>query len=184
MSLKQDIALHTSIYNDFKPGVDFVDYNALNAAADVRIKIHHALADIVAHWQADYLYLPDARGFLLAPVADLLKLPLQMARKTGKLPGKTHTVRYGTEYSQDSIDIAAIDLSGKNIAILDDVLATGGPALAVAEAVHAIGGKVTGFGAIYQVDGLNGRALLEQEKIQVETFITVSEVKKLKSLEA
>jgi len=170
MSLKQDIALHTSIYNDFKPGVDFVDYNALNAAADVRIKIHHALADIVAHWHIDYLYLPDARGFLLAPVADLLKLPLQMARKTGKLPGKTHTVRYGTEYSQDSIDIAAIDLSGKNIA--------------VAEAVHAIGGKVTGFGAIYEVDGLNGRALLEQEKIQVETFITVSEVKKLKSLEA
>jgi adenine phosphoribosyltransferase len=76
---------------------------------------------------------PDARGFLWgSPVAFSTGLPLHLARKPGKLPGAVVTQSYDYEYATASISMQAhCALAGRNVLLLDDVLATGGTALAV-----------------------------------------------------
>lgn len=180
MNLKTAIAKNTSIYTDHKDGVDFLDYNELNADVEARLAVHAQLTQIVRPFAADLIYLADARGFLLSPVADALRLPIQQARKAGKLPGSVIQKSYGKEYDADKpqiIEIAKLDLRGKSVALLDDVLATGGTACAIVEAVSELGGNVVCFSALYEVDGLIGRAILEEKKIAVHTLITVTEVK-------
>ena len=132
---------------------------------------------MVEQHRPDIIYLPDARGFLLMPVADLLKLPVQQARKKGKLPGNTIEKSYGKEYGKDVLEISKIDLTGKRIAILDDVLATGGTVNAIVEAIEGLGGQVVCANFVYEVDGLGGHEKMSKKGISVGALTTVSEVK-------
>lgn len=181
MDLKETIARATSIYVDHKQGVDFLDYNELLADVEARLQIHGLITNFLKPLAPDYIYLADARGFLMAGIADALQLPVQQARKAGKLPGKVVQKAYAKEYDHDQsqmIEIAKIDLSGKKVAILDDVIATGGTARAIVDAVEECGGEITAFAAIYEVDGLDGRLLIEEKCDNVLSLVTVDEVKK------
>lgn len=74
----------------------------------------------------------DARGFLWgAPVASKLNLPLHVARKPNKLPGKCYSENYELEYGSSSIEIASEFPINGPVMIIDDVLATGGTTIAI-----------------------------------------------------
>ena len=104
----------------------------------------------------------ESRGFLFgAPLADRLRLPFVPIRKPGKLPAARVSVEYALEYGSGQLDIhAGAFPAGGRAYIVDDVLATGGTALAAARLVEMVGGHVLGFGFVIRIDGLGGVARL------------------------
>ena len=96
-----------------------------------------------------------------------------MIRKEGKLPGKTLSEAYGLEYDDDVIEIQKnmIDPDEK-FALIDDVLATGGTMKAGAKLVERSGGEVASCTALIEIEGLEGRELLESYGYDVNTVLT------------
>ncbi len=86
----------------------------------------------------------EARGFLFAaPLAEKLGLPLILARKPGKLPGKVMEKSFALEYGEDVIQIQKNDIkSGDKILLVDDLVATGGTLKAAAELIEDSGAVV------------------------------------------
>ncbi|MEO6196572.1 MAG: adenine phosphoribosyltransferase [Dehalococcoidia bacterium] len=105
----------------------------------------------------------ESRGFLFgAPLAYNLGLPLIPVRKPGKLPAEVMSVEYSLEYGTGQLDIHKDALSlGDHVVIIDDLLATGGTALAAAKLVELIGGRVHGFAFLVELGFLDGRQKLE-----------------------
>ncbi|MCS7231427.1 MAG: adenine phosphoribosyltransferase [Elusimicrobiota bacterium] len=105
----------------------------------------------------------EARGFIFGSVISyILKCGFIPVRKKGKLPYKTISIEYELEYGKDILEIHedAIE-NGDNVLIVDDVLATGGTAKAVASLVEKCGGKVVGMGFLVELTFLNPRKKLE-----------------------
>lgn len=105
----------------------------------------------------------DARGFLLgSAVAYELGTGILAIRKKGKLPPPVITQEYTTEYSSAALEIPAdgMDISGKRIVLVDDVLATGGTLVAARDLIERAGGTVAGYVVVLEVPGLGGRAKL------------------------
>ena len=100
----------------------------------------------------------EARGFIVAaPVALRLGAGFVPVRKAGKLPWQVEKETYSLEYGVDTLEIHADALApGERVLIIDDVLATGGTASAVARLV-ALGGETAGFGCIIELAFLGGR---------------------------
>src|ERR1700735_269323 len=90
----------------------------------------------------------EARGFIFAPaVAYALNAGFVPVRKPKKLPAATERVEYQLEYGTDALEIHRDAIEpGENVLIVDDVLATGGTACAVAKLTEKLGGKVAGLG--------------------------------------
>jgi adenine phosphoribosyltransferase len=83
-------------------------------------------------------------------------------RKPKKLPAATVRMEYALEYGTDVLEIHADAIKpGERVLIVDDVLATGGTARAVAGLVEKLGGKVAGLGFVIELDFLNGREKLK-----------------------
>ncbi|HUF54744.1 MAG TPA: adenine phosphoribosyltransferase [Dehalococcoidia bacterium] len=104
----------------------------------------------------------ESRGFLFgAPLAYNLGLPLVPVRKPGKLPHARMTVEYELEYGTGTLDIHADALkNGDRVLIVDDLLATGGTAMAAARLVELLGGVVHGFAFLVELGFLAGRSQL------------------------
>ena len=105
----------------------------------------------------------DARGFLLgSAVAYELGTGILAIRKKGKLPPPVITQEYTTEYSSAALEIPAdgVDISGKSIVLVDDVLATGGTLVAARDLIESAGGTVAGYVVVLEVAGLGGRSKL------------------------
>lgn len=102
----------------------------------------------------------ESRGFLWGvPVALALKLPFVPIRKPGKLPRKMHRAEYAKEYGVDALELHVDALKGgARVAVVDDVLATGGTALAAAELVGKAGARVAALAFLIELDFLQGRA--------------------------
>ena len=105
----------------------------------------------------------ESRGFLFgSPLANRLGLPFVPVRKPGKLPAARMSVEYSLEYGQRRLDIHEDAVSpGTRAYIVDDLLATGGTALAAAKLVEMIGGVVAGMGFVIELQDLDGRTRLE-----------------------
>jgi adenine phosphoribosyltransferase len=84
-------------------------------------------------------------------------------RKAGKLPPPVYSETYDLEYGSATLEVPAdgIDLTGRNIVIIDDVLATGGTLAATTRLLTAAGAKVTGAVVVLELAALKGRDLLE-----------------------
>lgn len=104
----------------------------------------------------------EARGFILgAALAYELGIGFVPIRKAGKLPCKTESITYDTEYSQDTLEIHADAIKeGEKVLIVDDLLATGGTAKAAIELVERLGGTVIGIAVLVELLGLGGREKL------------------------
>jgi adenine phosphoribosyltransferase len=91
----------------------------------------------------------ESRGFLIGSCFALKrKIPLVLARKKGKLPGKTIEESYSLEYGQATLQIHEADLTQGRWLIIDDLIATGGTIEAVAKMIKRQGGEVAGVFAI------------------------------------
>ncbi len=104
----------------------------------------------------------EARGFIFAPmVAYRLNAGFVPVRKPNKLPAEKARVEYALEYGTDALEMHkdAVE-QGQNVLIIDDLLATGGTAAAVARMVESLGGKVVGLGFLIELNFLNGRQKL------------------------
>ena len=79
----------------------------------------------------------ESRGFVFgAPIAFDLDLPLVLARKPGKLPNKTVSKKYTLEYGEAELHLQELSPILGNVVIIDDLIATGGTALACADLIH------------------------------------------------
>ena len=109
----------------------------------------------------------EARGFIFAPtVAYGLNAGFVPVRKPGKLPAPTHRAVYQLEYGSDSLEIHQDAIQpGQRVLIVDDLIATGGTAKAVADLVQVMGGIVLGFAFLVELEFLNGRDRLADYQI-------------------
>ncbi len=104
----------------------------------------------------------ESRGFIFgAPLAVELGVPFVPVRKPGKLPAAHMSMEYSLEYGESRLDIHADAVApGTRVVIIDDLLATGGTALATAKLVELIGGKVALIACALELAFLGGRAKL------------------------
>jgi len=153
------IASLTRKVADFpKPGVQFKDLTPLFADATAMTAVTGALAELAS--EADLVAGIEARGFLVAAaVADRLQTGVLAIRKAGKLPPPVHAERYDLEYGSATLEIPGdgLDLRGRDIMIIDDVLATGGTLAAAARLLERAGANVIAAAVVFELGGLRGR---------------------------
>lgn len=111
----------------------------------------------------DYVVGIESRGFIFgAPLAYNLGAGFVVVRKPGKLPAKTISQEYSLEYGTDKIEIHedAIE-EGKNVLIVDDLLATGGTVGASVKLLEKVGANIVGAAFIIELSDLGGREKLK-----------------------
>ncbi len=142
------------------PGILFKDVTSVMGHPPVFRAAVDWYADRVAAMKPDVLAAIDARGFVFAaPVADRLEIPLVLLRKKGKLPPPVVQVEYSLEYADASNMEARVDAvsEGQRVAIIDDLLATGGTAVAASKLVEELGGLVLAHIFLIELAYLDGR---------------------------
>ncbi|MBN1503602.1 MAG: adenine phosphoribosyltransferase [Candidatus Eisenbacteria bacterium] len=146
-----------------KKGVVFRDITTLLKAGPRFIKVVNALSNECEKRRPDVIVAVESRGFVLGgAVSYRLGLPLVPARKPGKLPAKTAKQEYELEYGKDAIEMHVDSIQpGQRVVILDDLLATGGTALAAARLVEKLKGKVVGMLFLIELEFLKGRQRLK-----------------------
>lgn len=147
-----------------QPGILFRDITPLLANPDGLRFALEALTAVAKEAKPDCIVGIESRGFIFgAPLADRLGLPFVPVRKPGKLPAARMSVEYSLEYGESRLDIHEDALaSGDRALIVDDLLATGGTALAAAKLVELLGGVVAGFAFVIELEALAGRERLQK----------------------
>jgi adenine phosphoribosyltransferase len=128
--------------------------------------VHHILASGA---KLDAIVGLDSRGFLLGPwIANRLGTAFVPIRKAGKLPGLNFKVGYEKEYGTDYFEMSTTALTpNAHVLVLDDLIATGGSALAAAKLIKLAGANVTKFIFFVELLDLKGRDLLPAETYSV-----------------
>ncbi|HVO97196.1 MAG TPA: adenine phosphoribosyltransferase [Bryobacteraceae bacterium] len=150
-----------------KPGINFYDITTLlKDQAGLRAVIDD-LGETYRGKQIDVVAGIEARGFIFAPaVAYALNAGFVPVRKPKKLPAETERVEYDLEYGTDSLEIHRDAIQpGQKVLIVDDVLATGGTAKAVAQLIEKLGGNLVGMSFVIELDFLKGRDRLPGHQI-------------------
>jgi adenine phosphoribosyltransferase len=146
-----------------EPGVLFRDITPLLHDAGALQLTNDALADLARDFGATVIAGIEARGFIFGvPVAERLRVPFVPVRKPGKLPAEAASVSYALEYGEDSLEMHRDPgVSGERVAIIDDLLATGGTAAACAQLIESCGGVVAGAAFVMELSALHGRTALD-----------------------
>jgi len=153
------IASLTRNVADFpKRGVQFKDLTPLFADRNGMAAVTDALAAVASG--ADLVAGIDSRGFLVAAaVASRLGTGVLAIRKGGKLPPPVRAEQYQLEYGTARLEIPAegIELAGRSVVIVDDVLATGGTVAAAHKLLERAGALVTMAAVVLELAALGGR---------------------------
>lgn len=165
--LDEALALVRTVPDFPEPGVQFRDLNPLFAAPDAfRAVIDEMAARLPAG--VDHVAAVEARGFLLGGAVALVGgYGLIAVRKPGKLPVVADRVDYALEYGTATLELpGGILPAGATVAIIDDVLATGGTVDGVCQLVERAGATVAVVSVVLELPALGGRARLEGREIQ------------------
>ncbi|MGL5380714.1 adenine phosphoribosyltransferase [Clostridium sp.] len=160
MNLKEKIRV---IENFPKEGISFKDITtAIGDGEALRYSID-AMAEYLKDKEIDVIVGPEARGFIYGvPLAYAMGIGFVPVRKPGKLPGETVSIDYALEYGTDTLQIHKDSIKkGQRVAIVDDLLATGGTIEAVAKLVEMAGGEVVSLAFAIELTELNGKSKLE-----------------------
>jgi adenine phosphoribosyltransferase len=155
-----------------KPGILFKDITPLLADGEALRDATRAMADSYRTAGIHHVVGIESRGFILgACVARELGVGFIPVRKPGKLPATRMSVEYALEYGTDRLEVHA-DACGHadRVLIVDDVLATGGTALATSRLMEQLGAEIAGFSFLIVLAFLNGRDKLSARR--VETVLT------------
>jgi adenine phosphoribosyltransferase len=141
-----------------KPGILFYDITTLLKDP---IGLHRAVDALADHYvgrKIDRVIGIEARGFIFAPmVAYRLNAGFVPVRKPNKLPAAVTRAKYNLEYGEDALEIHCDAVTaGQEVLVVDDLLATGGTAGAVAGMVESLGGRVAGLGFLIELEFLKG----------------------------
>jgi adenine phosphoribosyltransferase len=159
------------------PGIQFRDITSLIENPEAFNQSLLELTSLTMNFKATKLIGIESRGFVFgAPIARDLDLPFIMARKPGKLPGKIYRKDYELEYGTASLNIqCSTDMvPHDNVVIIDDLIATGGTAIACADIVHehfAVPKENILILALINLPTLKGSAIIEQHGYSVNTLI-------------
>lgn len=151
-----------------EPGILFKDITPLLSNTELFAKTLELLVERVGAHQPDGIVAVESRGFIFgAPIAHRLGVPLQLARKEGKLPYDTVGVSYDLEYGSGRIEIHVDAIEqGKSYAIVDDLIATGGTAAATAELVELQKGRVACCAFVIELSFLEGAKRLGARPVE------------------
>jgi adenine phosphoribosyltransferase len=162
-------------YPDFpKQGILFRDINPVFKRNDALNYIADEFYRLYSKAKVDMVAGIESRGFIVATALALrFGKGIVMIRKAGKLPGRTLKKSYDIEYGTAIMELQqnAID-KGNSILIADDLIATGGTAVAAAQMIKELGGKVAGFAFIIELSYLKGADRLRKMGYNVESLVT------------
>lgn len=146
-----------------KPGISFKDITPLLLDAELSKLILDELVERAKLAEPDFIAGIESRGFLFGPqIARRLGIGFLPIRKAGKLPRQTLQQAYALEYGEAVIEVHQEDITaGGRVLIHDDLLATGGTALAAARLVEMAEAKVCGFNFIVELEFLEGEGKLQ-----------------------
>lgn len=116
----------------------------------------------------------ESRGFLFGfPIAMALEIPFILIRKKGKLPYKTVSYKYDLEYGSAEIEMHEDTVTkGMNVLIHDDLLATGGTAMAASELIKMQGGNIAGYSFLVDLAFLEGAEKLKKYSDKITSLIS------------
>lgn len=167
MSIDTLAALVRTIPDFPKPGIQFRDITTLLADAAGFAELVDRMASIARPLDADLIVGIEARGFILASaLAHALGVGFVPVRKAGKLPGKTVGIDYVLEYGTDRLELHEGQIAdGVRVLLVDDLIATGGTALAAAQLLREQGATV--LMALFAIDlpDLGGMTALEADGV-------------------
>lgn len=146
-----------------KPGIGFKDITTLLKDGEAFKEAVDRIVENLKDKDIDYVVGPEARGFLLgAPVAYALGVGFVPIRKPGKLPAEVVSFEYDLEYGTDKIEMHKDSIEeGKKVAIIDDLLATGGTVEAATKLIESLGGEIASIQFLIELEFLNGRNKLK-----------------------
>ncbi len=153
-----------------EPGVLFRDISPLLADPAAFATVVAAMAE--ASGEVDLVLGIEARGFLFGlAVAQHLGVGFVPVRKAGKLPGQTESVSYDLEYGSATIEVPAGAIApGRRVAVIDDVLATGGTLSAAIELARRCEADVVSAVVLIELAALEGRAVVDAPLTSLRTY--------------
>lgn len=146
-----------------KPGILFRDITTLLQNPEGLRYTIDSLTEAFQNQRIDYIVGAESRGFIFgAPLAYNLGAGFIPVRKPGKLPSAVQFIEYALEYGTDRLEVHqdAFEHPQSRVVIVDDLMATGGTALATAQLVQQAGCDLVGFGFVIELMNLGGRQLL------------------------
>jgi len=144
---------HIATIMDFpKPGIQFRDVTPTLEDAEAFSHAIDALYEMASKWEFDKVICADARGFIFgSPLALRSHRGLVIARKPNKLPRPGFKFNYDLEYGSNTLEISQGSIKpGEKVLIVDDLLATGGSAIALINLIKQ--SKATAVGSVFYIE--------------------------------
>ena len=147
-----------------KKGILFYDITTLLKDKVGFARLIDALSANYIGKEIDLVLGMEARGFIFGPaLAYRLNAGFVPVRKPGKLPAETLKISYELEYGSNALEVHKDAIRrGERVLIVDDLLATGGTAVATAELARGLGAQIAGLAFVIELDFLRGREKLAQ----------------------
>ena len=157
-----------------KKGVMFRDVMTLFSNSEAFAETIDQLVDCWSDKNVDTIAGIDARGFIIGgALAYKMKVPFVALRKKGKLPFDTISESYDLEYGMETLElqIDAVE-QGASVLVVDDLIATGGTAIAGIKLLKSIGAKVVGCGLIIDLPDLGGARKIQDLGLETRSLMT------------
>jgi adenine phosphoribosyltransferase len=151
-----------------KPGIVFKDITPVLGDASLFRQLTERMAQPFANDRVTHVVAIESRGFILGgPIAIRLGAGLVPVRKPGKLPSTRERIEYALEYGMDILEVHADALPPKSrVLVVDDVLATGGTALATLSLIRRLRAEVVGLSFMIELGFLSGPKRLSGERVE------------------
>ena len=156
-----------------KEGVDFKDITPILSHPEIYSNVLDFFVEFLKGKQIDAIVGIESRGFLFGMLlANTFSIPFVPVRKSGKLPAETISEEYELEYGTAKLEIHTDAIKkGWNVVIHDDLLATGGTAVASSKLVERLGGNILSFLFVIELSFLNGKSNLLDHSKSIKSLI-------------